>query len=217
MSSSHRIQSRCWRDRKSMTGTDLGPKALPIETERLILRKYLDRDLRDIVEFSRQADFWLARNLDWEPTHDSVRAHFEAQRDLEPESLPGWMDLVMEIKSEGRVIGCVGIGVTDKEQGQASIGWMLGCQYQGQGLATEAAQALVDFGFRAMKLHRIFARTGQANTRSWRLMERLGMRREAHFRQSHKVQGKWDDEFVYALLADEWEQICAGKKPATVP
>ena len=46
---------------------------------------------------------------------------------------------------------------------------------------------------------------------SWRLMERMGMRREARFRQSHKVRGKWDDEFVYALLADEWARMSASE------
>lgn len=200
-----------------MTGTDPKAEALPIETERLILRRYQGRDVRDIVEFSRKADFWLARSLDWKPNSASVRAYFQAQRDLQPESLSGWMNLVMELKSEGKVIGCVGIGVTNKEQGQASIGWMMGLQYQGRGLATEAAHALVDFGFSAMGLHRIFARTGKANTRSWRLMERLGMRREAHFRQSHQVRGEWDDEFVYAILAHEWKQIRERGNAARVP
>lgn len=195
-----------------MTETEASPEALPIETERLILRKFEERDVRDIVEFSREADFWLARSLDWQPTGASVRAYFEAQRDLQPQSLPGWMNLMMELEAKRTVIGCVGIGVTNKEQRQASIGWMLSCRYQGQGLATEAAHALIDFGFHSMGLHRIFARTGRANTRSWHLMERLGMRREAHFRQSHKVRGEWDDEFVYAILADEWAQICAGEE-----
>ena len=194
-----------------MSEADPGSASLPIETERLILRKYQDRDVRDILEFSRKADFWLARSLDWTPTSDSVRAYFEAQRDLKPESFPQWMNLMMELESERKVVGCVGIGVTNKEQGQASIGWMLSCRYQGQGLATEAAQALVDFGFDSMGLHRIFARTGKANTRSWLLMERLGMRREAHFRQSHKVRDEWDDEFVYAILAHEWKRTRAGE------
>ena len=183
--------------------------ALPIETSRLILRRYQDRDVGDILEYSREADFWLARSLDWTPTGDSVRAYFEAQADQRPEESPHWFNLMMELKSEDKVVGCVGIGVTNKEQRQASIGWMLSCRYQGQGLATEAAQALVDFGFNSMGLHRIFARTGRANTRSWLLMERLGMRREAHFRQSDKVQDEWADEFVYAILAPEWRQARA--------
>jgi ribosomal-protein-alanine N-acetyltransferase len=194
-----------------MSEVDPGSASLPIETERLVLRKYQDRDVSDIIEYSREADFWLARSLDWTPTSDSVKAYFEAQRDLQPESFPQWMNLMMEFKSERKVVGCVGIGVTNKEQGQASIGWMLSCRYQGQGLATEAAQELVDFGFGSMGLHRIFARTGKANTRSWLLMERLSMRREAHFRQSHMVRDEWDDEFVYAILAHEWKRIRAGE------
>ena len=188
-----------------------GPVSLPIETSRLILRRYEDRDVGDILEYSREADFWLARSLDWTPTGASVRAYFEAQADQHPEQAPGWFNLMMELKSERKVVGCVGIGVTNKEQGQASIGWMLGCRYQGQGLATEAARALLDFGFGSMGLHRIFARTGRANTRSWLLMERLGMRREAHFRESDKVLDEWADEFVYAILAPEWRHARAGE------
>ena len=180
---------------------------LPIETERLLLRKYEDRDLEDIVAYSRAADFWLARNMDWEPTEEGVKAYFESRRDLEPESYPEWLELVVELKAGGQAVGNVGNGVADRDQGQASVGWLLGCQYRGQGLATEAVRALVTFGFESMGLHRIYARTGSRNTRSWRLMERIGMRREAHLRKSHKVKGEWDDEFIYAILADEWREM----------
>jgi RimJ/RimL family protein N-acetyltransferase len=183
---------------------------LPIETERLLLRKYEDRDLADIVEYSSAADFWLARNLDWEPTEEGVKAYYESRRDLYPESYPEWLDLVIELKAEGKVVGNVGIGVADREQGHASVGWLLGCHYRGQGIATEAVRSLVTFGFESMGLHRIYARTGSRNIRSWRLMERIGMRREAHFRRSHKVEGEWDDEFIYATLADEWRQMQQG-------
>jgi RimJ/RimL family protein N-acetyltransferase len=180
---------------------------LPIETERLLLRKYEARDVADIVEYSRGADFWLARNLDWEPTEEGIKAYYESRRDLYPESYPEWLDLVIELKAEGKVVGNVGIGVVHREHGQASVGWLLGSRYRGQGLATEAVKALVTFGFESMGLHRIYARTGSANIRSWLLMERIGMRREAHFRHSHKVQGQWDNEFIYAVLADEWMQM----------
>jgi RimJ/RimL family protein N-acetyltransferase len=65
----------------------------------------------------------------------------------------------------------------------------------------------MEYGFGPLGLHRICACTGRHNTISWRLMERLSMRREAHFSESHKVAGQWDDEFVYAILADEWSQM----------
>jgi len=179
---------------------------LPIETERLKLRKYEDKDLADILDYSSDADFWLARNLDWLVSEEGVREYWESQRDVDPDTYPTWLGLVVELKAEGRVIGHVGIGVVKTgDDRQGTIGWLLGRKYQGQGFATEAARALVTFGFDQLGLHRISARTGSDNVRSWHVMKRLGMRREAHFRESHVVKGEWRDEFVYAVLADEWK------------
>jgi RimJ/RimL family protein N-acetyltransferase len=113
-------------------------------------------------------------------------------------------DLAIELKEESRVIGLVSAVRTEHEQ--MEIGYALAVEYRGQGLATEAAEALVSYGFDTLELHRISARTGRHNTRSWRLMERLGMRREAHLRESHQVNGEWDDEFIYAILANEGKQ-----------
>jgi RimJ/RimL family protein N-acetyltransferase len=115
------------------------------------------------------------------------------------------MPLIIELKAEGRAIGHTGIGVVGSGEGKwGTVGWLLGRRYQRQGLATEAARALITYGFEVMGLHRISARTGRDNVRSWRLMERLGMQREAHYRESHQIEGQWRDEFVYAVLAHEW-------------
>lgn len=179
---------------------------LPIETERLRLRKYEDDDLADILEYSSDADFWIARNLDWSVSEEGVKEYWEVQRDIDPSTDPKWFSLVIELKTEGKVVGHVGIGVnkTGKHR-QGKIGWLLGWKYQGQGLATEAARALLTYGFERLRLHRITAQTGKDNKRSWYLMERLGMRREAHFRESHIVKGEWRDEFIYAVLSEEWK------------
>ncbi len=179
---------------------------LPIETERLLLRKYQDKDLQDILAFSSDTDFWLARTLDWPVTEEGARTYWEAQRAIDPSTDPEWFCLAVELMSESRVIGQVGIGVVKTgEPRQGTIGWLLGREFQGQGLATEAAGALMTAGFQEMGLRRITARTGRDNVRSWYLMERLGMRREAHFVQSHLVEGAWRDEFIYAVLAEEWQ------------
>jgi RimJ/RimL family protein N-acetyltransferase len=179
--------------------------ALPIETERLHLRRYQDRDLTDILAFSSDTDYWLARNLDWPVTEEGVRTYWETQRAVDPGTDPEWFALLIELKAEGKAIGQVGLGVVKTgEHRQGTIGWLLGRRYQGQGLATEAAGALLSYGFDELGMHRIVARTGRDNRRSWHLMERLGMRREAHFRKSHRVKGQWRDEFIYAVLAEEW-------------
>ena len=134
-----------------------------------------------------------------------MKAYWEAQREVDPTAAPEWFSLVVELKMEGKAVGQVGIGVLQSGNHlQGTIGWLLGTRYQRQGLATEAARALTTAAFDQLRLHRISARTALDNQRSWLLMERLSMRREAHFRKSHRVKGEWRDEVVYAVLADEW-------------
>jgi len=87
---------------------------------------------------------------------------------------------------------------------QALIGWLLGKAFEGRGYATEAVSVLLDHLFFSEGFHRAYARTGADNERSWRLMERVGMRREGHFVRSCFHDGAWRDEYLYAVLADEW-------------
>lgn len=175
---------------------------LPIETDRLILRKYEDTDVEDIVEYS--SDPTITEDVDWEPTAEGVKGFIENQREVYPDEDPKWLDLAIELKEERKVIGTIGIGVVSREHEQGIVGWALGVAYQRKGYATEAARAIVEFGFRSMGLHRIIAKSDETNTRSWLLMERIGMRREAHFKHSKFQKGEWRSKLVYAVLADEW-------------
>jgi ribosomal-protein-alanine N-acetyltransferase len=85
------------------------------------------------------------------------------------------------------------------------IGWVIARRHQGRGYATEAARALIDFAFSTVRRHRLIATCQPENVASWRVMEKLGMRREAHFRQGlYQESGEWWDEYFYALLADEY-------------
>jgi [ribosomal protein S5]-alanine N-acetyltransferase len=85
------------------------------------------------------------------------------------------------------------------------IGWVFDRAYHGQGYATEAAMALLRYGFEALHLHRIVATSQPENVASWRVMERMGMRREAHFRKCiGRADNRWWDEYFYALLEEEW-------------
>ena len=93
------------------------------------------------------------------------------------------------------------------------IGWAISSGYQGHGYATEAARALMDYAFRTMRCHRVIATCQPENPASWRIMEKLGMRREAHFQRAlfQKRTGEWWDEYFYALLADEYFAASASK------
>jgi ribosomal-protein-alanine N-acetyltransferase len=85
------------------------------------------------------------------------------------------------------------------------IGWIFNRAYHGHGYATEAAMALLQYGFEALSLHRMIATCQPENVASCRVMEKLGMRREAHFRKCiRRPDNQWWDEYFYALLEEEW-------------
>ena len=126
--------------------------------------------------------------------------------------------LVIEL--DGQVIGDLMLAIEDawaqsevatQAQGvQAELGWCLDPAHQGRGYATEAVAALMRLCFEDLGLRRVTANCFADNEQSWRLMERLGMRREVHtLRESLHRSGEWLDGMGYALLADEWRDEAA--------
>lgn len=99
--------------------------------------------------------------------------------------------------------------VADDARGkQAELGWVLDPAYTGRGYATEAVRELLRYCFRELGVHRVVANCFLANDTSWRLMERVGMRREVHaVRESLHRSGRWLDTVGYALLAEEWFRL----------
>ena len=87
------------------------------------------------------------------------------------------------------------------------LGWVFHPDHQGRGYATEAAHALLAYSFTTLHAHRVIATCQPENIASWRVMEKLGLRREGHFRQCiYRSETLWWDEYFYALLADEWRE-----------
>lgn len=87
------------------------------------------------------------------------------------------------------------------------IGWAFHHEHQGRGYATEAGRALLAYAFGALKAHRVIATCQPEKPASWRVAEKLGLRREGHFRAClYRAPGIWWDEYFYALLAEEYEE-----------
>jgi RimJ/RimL family protein N-acetyltransferase len=102
------------------------------------------------------------------------------------------------------MIGDCFFKVIEDDPRQAEIGYTLARAAQGQGFATEAVAALLTWAFLTFNLHRVIAVVDVENTASVALLERLGLWREAHFRQNIWFKGAWGDEYVYAILRNEW-------------
>ena len=177
----------------------------PIETERLLLRPYTADDLDALHEIERLES--TARYLYNEPLSiDEVRALLERrQRMTSVDETSDGIVVAAEVRSEpGRAIGHFTLELRSREHRQGEIGYVLHPQYHGHGYATEGAAAMLHLGFERIGLHRIVGRLDGRNVASARVLERLGMRREAHLRENEFVKGEWVDEVVYAILDREW-------------
>ena len=102
------------------------------------------------------------------------------------------------------LIGDIAVRVDADEPRQATVGFTLAADAQGHGYATEALRTVISLLFTQYSVHRICADCDTRNHRSVALLERIGMRREAHHHKSAWWKGEWTDEYVYALLAEEW-------------
>ncbi|MGD9099541.1 MAG: GNAT family protein [Anaerolineae bacterium] len=175
---------------------------LPITTARLVLRRYTPDDAQDILTFASHPSVTRIA-LDFQVTAEGVQEYIERQNAYQPFEKGKCFDLAIELKEERKVIGF--LGFIHREHQQGEIGYALGVDYRGRGLATEAAEALVAYAFDALGLHKIQADTSSANPGAWRLMERLGMRREGRLREVECSDGAWTDRLLYGILADEWQ------------
>jgi RimJ/RimL family protein N-acetyltransferase len=176
---------------------------LPITTERLVLRRYTYDDIPDVLEFLSHPSVARA-TPEVQATVQGVREYVDRQNSFQPFEQDQCFDLAIERKEDGRVIGL--LSLVRKEHQKAEIGWALGIEYRRQGFATEAASALVGFAFSSLGLHRLQAGTELSNSASWGVMERLGMVKEAHLRETTFRDGTWHDSLIYGLLVSEWRE-----------
>ncbi|MFC7788182.1 GNAT family N-acetyltransferase [Microbacterium sp. MAHUQ-60] len=189
----------------------LSTVAWPLRTARLEIRPCTVDDLDALWEFRRlpEVNRWLGR------APSTREAFHETYRD--PTRLAMTFVIALTDADHGAqtIIGDLMIKledawaqaeVLDRAQGtEAELGWVLAPGHTGHGYATEAVGAVIDLCFGTLGLRRVHAGCFAANEPSWRLMERLGMRREESSRRTalHRS-GEWMDGLNYGLLAEEW-------------
>ena len=176
----------------------------PIITPRLRLRPFNRGDVDAVYSYRSREDvahFLFDQPMNHAECAEAIRARasqiaFTAQGDK--------ILLAVERIADDRLIGEVSLIWRSIADQQAEIGYILHPDVHGQGYATEAARALLAFGFEDIGLHRVYARCDAGNLASARVMVRLGMREEAHFREHARFKRRWDEELIYAILQHEW-------------
>ena len=172
------------------------PISFPLRTERLELRPFVDDDLDALL--AMQSDEAVTRYLNWGP-----QSRRQVKELLERIKLMT-VRLAVVLPDSGAVVGDVSLWRTSGEHAQGEIGFVVHPDHQRRGYATEACGALLRLGFEQLGLHRIVGRADARNVASIGVMERIGMRREAHHRENEWIKGEWTDEVICAALAHEW-------------
>ncbi len=171
-----------------------------LETERLVIRRFKEEDWKDLYEYISDEEV-----VRYEPYQAfSIEAsQNEAKSRAESPAF-----LAVCLKENNKLIG--NIYFAKQEFKTWEIGYVFNRAYQGRGYATEAANAVIAYGFNTRGARRIVAMCNPLNTASWRLLERLGMRREGHlkqniyFKKDEEGNPIWSDTYEYAILKDEY-------------
>jgi ribosomal-protein-alanine N-acetyltransferase len=176
-----------------------------ILTRRLILRDFEETDWQAVHNYA--ADPEVVRYMDWGPNDEKESKNFIARALAQQKEQPrNDFSLAIVLKEKNALMGGCGIYISNPANQEGYIGYVLNRSFWKHGYATETAQVLVHFGFDQLKLHRIFATCDAENVASARVMEKVGMQREAHFRENGRVKGRWRDALLYAILEQEWKK-----------
>jgi RimJ/RimL family protein N-acetyltransferase len=175
--------------------------AYPIGTERLLLRPFTAADVPALHRYQSLPD--VCRFLPYEPrTLERVAQVVADARAALDE--PGNIQLAVERRSDGALVGDVILMWRSREHRSGEIGYVFDPAFAGNGYATEAARALLALAFGEFELRRVVARIDARNEASAAVLRRIGMRQEAYFVQNEWFKGEWADEVNFALLASEW-------------
>ncbi len=192
---------------------------MQLETDRLVLREFVASDWPAVEAYQRDERYWRFYEVPEGGAVDrrELVERFVADQARSPRRS---FQVAVTLKQDGRLIGNAGVRLRrlvdfgmPEAAFEADIGYEIDPSHWRQGYATEAAGAMVAFAFETLEVHRIWAYCLAENEGSWRVMERLGFKREGHLRQNEWMRGRWWDTYLYGLLAEEW----GGVLPRTNP
>ena len=177
-----------------------------LETPRLRIRYFRDSDLETFLAYRN--DPLVAKYQGWEVPYARGKAlEFVAGMKMKQLTPGEWLQLAVELREKAdseSIIGDLAVHLMKSDPRQAYLGYSFARPHWGHGYATEAVHRLLDHLFRDLGLHRVVAECDVLNDASYRLLERLGFRREAHLIENLWFKGRWSSEYHYAMLQKEW-------------
>ncbi len=187
---------------------------LPWDTHRLILRSFQDSDLEPFLAYRNDPN--VARYQSWNIPYPRDKAIRFIQETRAADIISRkWMQIALELRASRQMIGDVAFSIKPDDARQAAIGYSLARPYWRSGYAFEAVSCLLAFLFAELDLHRVTAECDVENVASWKLLEKLGFRREAHLVENIFFKGAYGSEYHYAMLGREWKKSVSARERAS--
>ena len=185
---------------------------MEITTERLLIREFKENDWPDVLVY--QSEPLYLRYYEWTDRTPLVVQEFVQRFIANQQEQPRIKyQLAITLRPSQQLIGNCGIRLKTANALEGDIGYELSPKYWGHGYATEAAGAMLEFGFTQLNLHRIWSWCIADNVGSARVLQKLGMQAEGRLRENEYYKGRWWDTLLFGLLDHEWK----AKQPKTGP
>lgn len=173
-----------------------------LQTERLNLRRLMVADAEDMFEYSKNKE--VTEYLTWDAHPDVMYTREYLEYLGGHYNIGDFFDWAVVLVGEDKMIGTCGFTRFDYNNNSGEIGYVINPAYWGQGIAQEAVNAVMDFGFETLNLHRIEAKFIMGNTASMRVMEKSGMQFEGYSREAMLIKGEYKTIGVFSILKDEF-------------
>lgn len=171
---------------------------MELQTARLLLREFVPADAPAVHAYA--SDESVTRFTDWGPNTVEETEEFFQEALSAGKAQPRNSYLFAITLNQSPAIGCARLGIVSLGDRVGDLGYVLNAEYWGRGIATEATQRLLTFGFKDLGLHRIFATCHPDNIGSSRVLEKAGFQLEGRLREDKLVRGAYRDSLLYAIL-----------------
>ncbi len=174
--------------------------SVQLQSERLILRPYRPSDIPSLVRLVGAREIAATTLRIPHPySEKDARALLRRFSKEKPTTHFG-----IFLRNTGEHCGGAGLNL-ELDHDRAELGYWVGVPFWGRGIASEAAEAVMRYGFETLGLHRIYANCYVGNDASTRILVKLGMKYEGRLRHHFKKWNEYRDSDNYGLLADEWK------------
>ncbi|WP_268258060.1 GNAT family N-acetyltransferase [Bacillus niameyensis] len=182
---------------------DIAVKKVFLFNEKVSLREFNKEDWMAVHQYASQDQ--VCQYQPWGPNSEEDSKGFIQEVLANAEQYPRTRH-TLAIEFSGKLVGAGELAIDDISNRVGEMGYVVNPDYWGQGIATEAAQLLIKFGFQELELHRIFATCDPRNIGSAKVLEKVGMTKEGRLREHKLIRDGWRDSFLYSILEHEWKK-----------